>query len=163
MWGKVHGLIMQVLLLSIVIVVLDQITKYLVTLKFHLSDSLVLVPGFFSLTYVRNIGAAWGVLGGWNGILVALSAVVLVLLIVFRRSFLTDSLIHRISLGLMLGGIAGNLFDRIRFQYVVDFLDFYWKNHHFPAFNVADSAICVGVGLYMISSFWAHDDQVSRG
>jgi signal peptidase II len=151
---------MQVLLLTIVIVVLDQITKYLVTLKFHLGDSMALIPGFFSLTYVRNFGAAWGMLGGWNGVLVALSAVVLVLLIVFRRSFLTDSLIHRLSLGLMLGGITGNLFDRIRLQYVVDFLDFYWKIHHFPAFNVADSAICVGVGLYMISSFLAHDDQI---
>jgi signal peptidase II len=151
---------MQVLLLTIGIVLLDQITKYLVTLRFQLSESLVLVPGFFSLTYVRNIGAAWGMLGGWNGVLVALSAVVLVLLILFRRSFLTDSLIHRLSLGLMLGGIAGNLFDRIRFQYVVDFLDFYWRNHHFPAFNVADSAICIGVGLYMISSFFVHDDQV---
>ena len=144
---------MQVLLLTIGIVLLDQITKYLVTLRFQLSES-------FSLTYVRNIGAAWGMLGGWNGVLVALSAVVLVLLILFRRSFLTDSLIHRLSLGLMLGGIAGNLFDRIRFQYVVDFLDFYWRNHHFPAFNVADSAICIGVGLYMISSFFVHDDQV---
>jgi len=151
---------MQVLLLSIAIIVLDQITKTLVTLKFHLSDSIVLIPGFFSLTYVRNIGAAWGMLGGWNGVLVALSAVVLVLLVVFRRSFLTDSLIHRISLGLMLGGIAGNLFDRIRFQYVVDFLDFYWGTHHFPAFNVADSSICVGVALYMISSFFTHDGQI---
>jgi len=150
---------MQVLLLSIAIIVLDQITKTLVALKFHLSESIVLIPGFFSLTYVRNTGAAWGMLGGWNGVLVALSAVVLVLLIVFRRSFLTDSLIHRLSLGLMLGGIAGNLFDRIRFQYVVDFLDFYWTTHHFPAFNVADAAICVGVALYMISSFFTHEDQ----
>jgi len=150
---------MQVLLLSIAIIVLDQITKTLVALKFHLSESIVLIPGFFSLTYVRNTGAAWGMLGGWNGVLVALSAVVLVLLIVFRRSFLTDSLIHRLSLGLMLGGIAGNLFDRIRFQYVVDFLDFYWTTHHFPAFNVADASICVGVALYMISSFFTHEDQ----
>lgn len=150
---------MQVLLLSIAIVLLDQITKGLVTAKFHLGDSIEVIPGLFSLAYVRNIGAAWGMLGGWNSVLVALSAVVLVLLVVFRRSFLTDSLIHRISLGLMLGGIAGNLFDRIRLQYVVDFLDFYWKGHHFPAFNVADSAICVGVGLYMLSSFLAPDSR----
>ena len=151
---------MQVLLLSIVIVLLDQITKCLVMAKFHLSDSVEVVPGLFSLTYVRNIGAAWGMLGGWNSVLVALSAVVLVLLVVFRHSFINNSLIHRISLGLMLGGIAGNLFDRIRLQYVVDFLDFYWKIHHFPAFNVADSAICVGVGLYMLSSFLATDHRV---
>jgi len=153
---------MQVLLLSIAIVLLDQITKYLITLKFHVSDSIELIPGYFSLTYVRNIGAAWGMLGGWNGILVTLSVVVLLLLIFLRRSFLTDSLVHRICLGLMLGGIVGNLLDRVRLQYVVDFLDFYWRNHHFPAFNVADSSICIGVGLYMITSFLAHDDQVRR-
>jgi signal peptidase II len=153
---------MQVLLLSVAIVLLDQITKYLVTVRFQLGESLVLIPGCFSLTYVRNIGAAWGMLGGWNGVLVAVSAIVLVLLICFRRSFLTDSLIHRLSLALMLGGIAGNLFDRIRLQYVVDFLDFYWENHHFPAFNVADSSICIGVGLYMLSSFFAHEEQVPR-
>lgn len=144
---------MQVLLLTIAIVLLDQVTKYLVMVRFHLGESLVIIPGLFSLTYVRNLGAAWGILGGWNALLVLLSAGVLVALIVFRRSILTDSLIHRLSLGLMLGGIIGNLFDRIRLQYVVDFLDFYWTNHHFPVFNVADSAICVGVGLYMISSF----------
>lgn len=148
---------MQVLLLSIAIILLDQITKYWVTLNFQLNESVEVIAGFFSLTYVRNIGAAWGMLGGWNSVLVALSAVILVLLIIFRRSFLTDTLIHRISLGLMLGGITGNLFDRIRLQYVVDFLDFYWQTHHFPAFNVADSAICVGVGLYMLSSFLMSD------
>lgn len=144
---------MQVLLLTIAIVMLDQMTKYLVTVRFHLGESIIIIPGLFSLTYVRNIGAAWGMLGGWNGALVLLSAVVLVVLIVFRRSFLGDNLIHRLSFGMMLGGIVGNLFDRIRLRYVVDFLDFYWENHHFPAFNVADSAICVGVGLYLIASF----------
>lgn len=153
---------MQVLLLTIAIVLLDQVTKCLVMARFHLGESMAIIPGLFSLTYVRNIGAAWGMLGGWNGVLVLFSAFVLVALIVFRRSFLTDSLIHRLALGLMLGGIAGNLFDRIRLQYVVDFLDFYWSIHHFPVFNVADSAICVGVGLYMISSLLS-TRQVDKG
>ncbi|MEI6564005.1 MAG: signal peptidase II [bacterium] len=146
---------MQVLLLSIAIIVLDQITKYWVTLKFYLGESVAIIPGFFSLTYVRNTGAAWGMLGGWNGLLVGLSSVVLVTLILFRRSFLTDTPIHRVSSGLMIGGIAGNLLDRIRLHYVVDFLDFFWTSYHFPAFNVADSAICIGVGLYMLSSLLA--------
>jgi signal peptidase II len=143
---------MLVLLLSVAIVILDQVTKHLITLKFFLGESIPVIPGFFDLAYVRNTGAAWGMLGGFNGLLVALSLAVLVVLIFFRRSFLTDSLIHRLALGLMLGGIVGNLLDRIRFQYVVDFLDFHWQTHHFPAFNVADSAICVGVALYMISA-----------
>lgn len=145
---------MMVLLLSAVLVILDQVTKHLVMTKFYLGESIPVIPGLFNLAYVQNTGAAWGILGGFNALLVSLSAVVLIILVFFRRSFLTDSLIHRLALGLMIGGIVGNLLDRVRLQYVVDFLDFCWRTHHFPAFNVADSAICVGVGLYMISAFF---------
>ena len=150
---------MLVLLLSAVIVILDQVTKNLVMAKFYLGESVPVIPGLFNLAYVQNTGAAWGMLGGFNALLVTLSAVVLVILVFFRRSFLTDSLIHRVALGLMIGGIIGNLLDRVRLQYVVDFLDFCWQTHHFPAFNVADSAICVGVGLYMISAFFPSKQQ----
>ncbi len=146
---------MLVLLLSAAIVILDQVTKHQVTLRFYLGESLPVIPGYFNLVHVRNTGAAWGMLGGYHVLLVALSFVVLVVLIVYRRSFLTDSLVHRLSLGMMIGGIIGNLLDRIRLQYVVDFLDFHWQTHHFPAFNVADSAICIGVGLYMLSVLFA--------
>jgi signal peptidase II len=145
---------MLVLLLSVAIVILDQVSKQWVTARFSLGESLPVMPGLFNLTYVRNTGAAWGILGGMNGLLVALSVVVLVVLVFFRRGFLTDSLVHRLALSLMIGGIVGNLLDRLRLQYVVDFLDFHWGIHHFPAFNVADSAICVGVGLYMITSLF---------
>jgi signal peptidase II len=75
----------------------------------------------------------------------------LVVIVCFRRSFLNDVPGHRLALGLMVGGIVGNLIDRLRLQYVVDFLDFHWGVHHFPAFNVADSSICIGVGLYILS------------
>ena len=144
---------MLVVLLSLGLIVLDQATKYWITSIYFPGDSLPVIPGLFSLTYVRNPGAAWGMMGGFTGVLSVVSFAVLALLIVFRRSFLTDSLLHRLCLGLMIGGIVGNLLDRIRLQYVVDFLDFYWRTHHFPAFNVADSAICVGVGLYLLSAF----------
>jgi signal peptidase II len=145
---------MLVLLLSVAIIVLDQVTKQWVTAQFCLGESIPIIPGFFNLAYVRNNGAAWGMLGGLNGLLVGLSVGVLLVLIFFRRSFLTDTLIHRLALAFMIGGIVGNLLDRVRLQYVVDFLDFYWRVHHFPAFNVADSAICVGVGLYMVSTLF---------
>ena len=150
---------MLVLLLSAAIVILDQFTKYQVTVRFYLGECLPVVPGYFDLVHVRNTGAAWGMLGGFHFLLVGLSIAVLVVLLFFRRSFLSDSLVHRLSLGLMVGGIIGNLLDRIRLQYVVDFLDFHWQSHHFPAFNVADSAICVGVGLYMLSVLFAPKDQ----
>ena len=145
---------MPALCLSFLIVVLDQLTKWLVRVEFPLGHSIPVIPGLFSLTYVRNTGAAWGIMGGLNGWLAVLSIVMLVVIVVFRRSFLSDVPVHRMALGCMVGGIVGNLLDRVRLDYVVDFLDFHAAGHHFPAFNVADSAICVGVGLYVLSSFW---------
>jgi signal peptidase II len=78
----------------------------------------------------------------------------LVLMVVFRRSFLSDTWDHRLALGLMVGGILGNLLDRIRLRFVTDFLDFYVGSAHWPAFNIADAAICTGVGIYVLSALW---------
>jgi signal peptidase II len=144
---------MLVLLLGVAVAVLDQITKDRVMTVFFPGESVAIVPGSFDLVYVRNTGAAWGMFGGSNGWLALFSVLMLITIVVFRRSFLNDTITHKVAFGLMAGGIVGNLIDRVRLHYVVDFLDFYWKTHHFPAFNVADSAICIGVGLYMITAF----------
>ena len=130
----------------------DQVTKLLVMRRLVLGDGIPLIPGFFSLSYVQNTGAAWGMLQGLNDWLVLLSVLMLVVIIVFRKHFVTEALSHRVAMGLMIGGIAGNMMDRLRLGFVVDFLDFYWRSSpHFPAFNVADAAICTGVGLYILS------------
>ena len=144
---------MLVLLLALGIAVVDQVTKQLVRMSFYVGESRPVLEGFFDLTYVRNTGAAWGILGGQNASLTILSIVMLVLVVVLRRSFLSDTWVHRLALGLMLGGILGNLVDRLKLGYVTDFLDFYWRGHHWPAFNVADAAICTGVFIYILSSF----------
>lgn len=144
---------MLVLVLSFAIALIDQVTKYQVCLRFYPGESLPVIPGLFNLAYVRNTGAAWGMLGGLNAWLALFSLIILAVIVIFRRSFLSDVLIHRLALGLMIGGIIGNLLDRLRLQYVVDFLDFYWTVHHFPAFNVADASICIGAGLYILSTF----------
>lgn len=138
------------LLVAIAIAVADQVTKEWVRATFALEQSRELIPGFFNFTYVRNTGAAWGMFGGQNLALSLLSMVMLGLLIVFRRQFLGDAPIHRWALGLLVGGIVGNLFDRIRLNFVVDFLDFHLAGYHWPAFNIADAAICTGVGLYIL-------------
>lgn len=143
-----------VLAVGLVILVSDQVTKQMVRYTFNLGESRPVIDGFFDLTYVRNPGAAWGMFSDYNVGLIILSIVMLVLLIVFRRSFLSDTRLHQLALGLMIGGILGNLMDRIRLTSVTDFLDFYIGSHHWPAFNIADSAICVGVGIYIISAFW---------
>lgn len=146
---------MLALILTLGIVVTDQATKVWILRHFYPGEARPVVEGCFDLVFVRNTGAAWGMLGGFNMWLAVLSAAMLILIVVFRRQFLTDSLVHRVALGLMLGGIAGNLVDRVKLQYVVDFLDFHWGTHHFPSFNVADSAICIGVGLYVLTSFFS--------
>jgi len=146
---------MLVLLVGLAVVLLDQITKQAVRTHFVFDESKPVIDGFFNLVYVRNDGAAWNILSGHGLILILISVAVLVLLLVYRRSFLEEQLSHRILLGLMVGGIIGNLIDRIRFGWVTDFLDFEFGTYHYPSFNIADSAICIAVGLYIITNILA--------
>ena len=146
---------MTPLLVALLVVLLDQATKEWVRGAFSLHESIPVLPGFFNLTYIRNTGAAWGMFSGQNLALALLAFVMLVALVLFRRKFLPPGRLHRVALGLLCGGIVGNLFDRLRLDYVVDFLDFHFRASHFPAFNVADSAICIGVGIYLLGSLLA--------
>lgn len=144
---------MVVLCISFGIALADQVSKSLIRQHFGVGDGVNIVPACFDLRYIRNTGAAWGMLAGFSHWLVLVSVAMLVVLLVFRRAIMTDSLVHRIATGLMVGGIVGNLIDRVRLGYVVDFLMFYWRTpaHAFPAFNIADSAICIGVALYALT------------
>jgi signal peptidase II len=145
---------MLTLCLSIFIALLDQITKFIIKSTFNPGEHVSVVTGFFDVVYIQNTGAAWGMLSGFNNWLILVSIVMVVVLVFFRRHFISDTLIHRIVMGLMIGGVVGNLVDRLKSGRVVDFLDFQWRGHHWPAFNVADSAICIGVGLYIISQLF---------
>ena len=144
---------MLVLSISALIVLGDQLTKQWVRDLFDYvpGRQKQVIDGFLNLTYVGNTGAAWGMLQNNNGRLAVLSVIVLVLLTLFHSKIMRDTLAHRIALGLMTGGIVGNLIDRLRVEHVIDLIDFYWGPHHFPSFNVADSAICVGVAIYIVS------------
>jgi signal peptidase II len=148
---------MRVFCVSLAVVLSDQLAKVLVRRAFDLGESRVLIPGVLNFSYVQNTCAAWGMLQGLTNWLVVLSAVMLAALVLFRRHFLLDTLAHRLAMGLMVGGIAGNLLDRLRLGYVVDFVDFYWRHHHFPAFNIADAAICAGVALYALTQWRGGD------
>lgn len=152
---------MLVLLLGLAVLVLDQLTKQCIRTAFVYGESQPVIEGLFNLVYVRNDGAAWNLLSGHSIILILISAVVLVLLVIYRRSFLQEQFLHKILLGLMIGGIVGNLIDRIRFGWVTDFLDFHIGTHHWPAFNVADSSICIAVGLYIITNLF-HEKEKRR-
>ncbi len=150
--------LLTLLTIILLVVVADQLSKWQVTNSFILFENREVIPGFFNLTYLRNNGAAFGFLAGNHGpwrhiffVVIALAALIFIL-ITFRH-FRHKPLIFVYSLGLIGGGAGGNLIDRLRFGFVVDFLDFYIKGHHWPAFNVADSAICVGVGMFLLGSF----------
>lgn len=139
------------LIITLSIVVLDQLTKLAIVLNLLPGQTITVFPRFFQIAYVRNTGAVWGIFAGGNSWLIVVSFVIILLIVIFRKHFVTDYLLQRIAAGLMMGGIVGNLADRIKYGHVVDFLDFYAGRSHFPAFNVADSAICTGVGLYIVS------------
>jgi signal peptidase II len=143
------------ILISAVIIVLDAVTKWLVSANITLHDAITVVPNLFSIVHVRNTGAAFGIGANAESQVVPLllnSGAILVFLIVVAyalRTPLTDRTLQ-IGLHLILGGAIGNLVDRFRFGYVVDFLDLYVRDHHWPAFNVADSAICIGIALLFL-------------
>jgi len=136
--------------IAILIALLDQLTKFWVVQRIDPDLPVVVVKDLFRLVNWGNSGAAWGMFQNSNLIMAAISAVTLVVICIFRRSFQMHLLGSKIALGLIAGGIIGNVVDRLRYGHVVDFLDFSFRGHHWPAFNVADSAICVGVGLYLI-------------
>ena len=144
---------MLVLLLGLIVLFVDQLTKQAVRSQLTYNESIPVIDGFFNLVYVRNDGAAWNILSGHGIVLILISVSVLILLVIYRRSFLQEQFSHSILLGLLIGGIAGNLIDRIRYGWVTDFLDFQFGSYHYPSFNVADSAICIAIGLYLITSY----------
>ena len=139
-------------LLAAAILVADQITKWWALHALRFGEAVPVIPGIFSLTLVMNPGLAFGMLGGvpeafrWMVGLLSIGAVVL-LAVIAARLLPTGGPWTRLALGLIFGGAAGNLIDRLRFGAVVDYLDFYWGAYHWPAFNVADSAITVGVTI----------------
>ncbi|MDF7800953.1 signal peptidase II [Pontiellaceae bacterium B1224] len=153
---------MLVLLIGLAILLLDQLTKQAVRNNLVFNQQIPVIDGFFNLVYVRNDGAAWNILSGHGLILILISTVVLLLLVIYRKHFLKDRLSHKILFGLMIAGIAGNLIDRIRFGWVTDFLSFHFGSYEYPSFNVADSAICIAVVLYIIFNFFEKKEEVAE-
>ena len=152
----------------ILVIILDQWTKLLVLGSFEYGESSPIIQDFFSLTYVRNTGAAFGFLATANPnfripFFLAVPIIAMVILGFLYRDLPKSSRWRALSLGLVTGGAIGNLIDRVRLGYVVDFLDFHYKNvYYFPAFNVADSAICVGVAILLLSTMDKTLDQKDK-
>lgn len=128
-------------------ILLDQITKFLASIYL---DNIDIIPGFFSLTYVENKGAAWGILNNSTIVLVGISVIVLLLISKYISSTIEFTKLSVVSYGLLIGGIFGNLIDRIFRGFVIDFLNFNILGYNFPVFNIADTMIVIGVILMFI-------------
>lgn len=144
--------------LSLVVVLLDQWTKRLVNERLPLYDDHEVVSGFLSLQHVRNTGAVFGLLQhteipGKAILFSILSAMALVALAYYARTIPTEERIARVALALVLGGAVGNLIDRLRLGYVIDFVKMYYGTYVWPNYNVADAAITTGLVLLIIDSF----------
>jgi signal peptidase II len=130
----------------------DQLTKLMVARSLALGATVPVIPGFFNLVHVHNRGAAFGLLAGWSAQFAWLFFVATTCLVVVVMGYLwwrqpPDRWLAALSYSLIITGALGNLIDRVRLGEVIDFLDFYWRGHHWPAFNVADSLVCVGAAF----------------
>jgi signal peptidase II len=142
--------------LSLLVLILDQASKLVIASSMQLYQSIP-ITSFFKLTYVRNTGAAFSFLsdaGGWQRWLFAVLAILISIIIaVWLTRLKKQETLLAVALSLILGGAMGNLIDRLAYGYVIDFLDVYYQTWHWPAFNVADSAITLGVMLMLLESF----------
>ncbi|NTV13806.1 MAG: signal peptidase II [Desulfobulbaceae bacterium] len=148
------------------VLLLDQLSKLWVASSFLTHESLPVIPGLFSLTFVTNTGAAFGILAGAQSLgrqvfFVGVALVALVVLYMAYREYRAQGQIYMAAIGLVAGGALGNLVDRLRLGHVIDFLDFYLRQYHWPAFNIADSAITIGVGLFLLAGFREHGQEKS--
>jgi signal peptidase II len=134
------------------VLLLDQWTKWIIVHKIFLYEKVEVIQGFFSIIHVRNTGGAFGIFGGEKGgvgsmlfVIVSLFAIGAIIYLFMKTR--EDEKTLALSFSLILSGAMGNLIDRLRYGEVIDFLDFHLSTYHWPAFNVADSAICIGIGL----------------
>lgn len=140
---------MQTIYAAMTVVILDQLTKYMVTSFFDLGETLPLIPGIFHLTYIINPGAAFGIFPHQSAFFLGIVVLLFVAFLWLRNKIPKEPFYFPLAVGLLLGGAFGNAIDRVRIQGVIDFFDF----RIWPIFNVADIAVCVGVAL-IIFYFW---------
>lgn len=139
------------LFIAIIILILDQITKFVIASSMRIGDSFEVIPGFLNITSHRNNGAAWGILSGKMSYFFIITIIILIVLIVFYIKEAKYNLFMQIALSLLFAGALGNFIDRLFHGEVVDFIDTYIFGYNFPIFNVADSSLTIGVILIIIT------------
>ncbi len=156
------------LLLTVVaggVTILDQLSKFAVQRMFTLHNPIEVIPGFFNITYIYNPGAAFGLFGNITEtlrltMLIGVSVIAFAILFYMYIKIKERDNLILIPIAMIIGGAVGNLIDRVRFQMVVDFLDFYWGQFHWPAFNIADAAITVGTIILVVTILFTEKRQI---
>jgi signal peptidase II len=153
----------RIAMIALLVVALDQLTKQLVLRFLGYAEEKVVMAGFFKFVHWGNTGAAWSLFRGNNEVLAGVAIAALLVLFLSRHHFDSRTLLSQVAFGLIFGGIVGNLIDRLWAKHVIDFIYFYFqlssgREIGFPAFNVADSAICTGVALVFLIT-WRSDHE----
>jgi len=147
---------LKYLWLTAVVLVLDQASKVLMVSWLSLYETVAIIP-YFNLTMAHNTGAAFSFLadaGGWQKwFFIILASIISLILVIWLKKLSPQNKLEALSISMILGGAIGNVVDRFVYGYVIDFLDVYYGAYHWPAFNVADSAICIGAILLVVDSF----------
>jgi len=149
---------LRLFVVIVVVVGLDQLTKHLVVTHMNTGQSVAVIPRLLHLTYIRNPGAAFGILPYRTIFFVAITFILIVFMLVYYRALPKGFYLMRLGLALQLGGALGNLIDRLRYGQVIDFIDIRFFP---PVFNLADSAIVIGVGIFIIA-FWRLSPYLER-
>jgi len=155
------------LIVFLVVIALDQSTKLMIQQTLPLHKTVEIIPGFFNLIHVRNTGGAFGIFGGEKGpvgsvLFVVASLIAVGILVVLFLRVKEHEKTLAFSLALLLSGAIGNLLDRLSYGEVIDFLDFHVSLYHWPAFNVADSAISIGIGLMALELLIKEHEKPSK-
>lgn len=154
--------ILPMLIIGIVVLALDQLTKFLVATRMELGESIPVLGEYLTITSHRNSGAAWGMFEGRMMFFYIITVIVIVFLIYFYKTEAKDNLMMQTGITLLLAGAIGNFIDRLLFQEVVDFIDVLIINYDFPIFNVADSALTIGVIVLLIEVFITGKDKKKK-
>lgn len=134
-------------------ILLDQLTKYIVANNMDIWETIEVIPGFFSIMYMQNTGAAWSIFEGHMIFFYIITIVAIVLLSIYFKNIKGVNLLARIGIILMVAGAFGNFIDRLSLQYVRDFLAFNIFGYQFPTFNVADMSLVIGIGILVLDEF----------
>ncbi|ANB55641.1 signal peptidase II [Anoxybacillus sp. B7M1] len=140
-------------LIALIVIIIDQFTKWLVATRMQIGESISVIPNVLYITSHRNRGAAWGILEGQFWLFYLITVIVVIGLVFYIQRLPREERLFGVALGFMLGGAIGNFIDRLVRKEVVDFIHTYIFTYNFPIFNIADSALCIGVALVFLQTF----------